>query len=594
MNFVGSSSAERNEAMKSFFRPFLQKKGLIYLALAVVALVVIVVALEGAHQQTRLQVYGIVVLLIALQACVWLIFRARLAQRVAVEASEALRGSEERYRSLVENANDILFTHDLNGILTSLNRAGEILTGYSRHEVLGKNVIRILAPEYEESFREALRHAQAGDLQYPLEVEIIGRDGHRRTLEINARLIREGDQPASIEGIARNVTERRHLEDQLRQAYKMEAVGKLAGGVAHDFNNLLTVIVGYTDILQSKLAPDMPESRIISEIRRAADQAASLTAQLLAFGRRQRLQLTVLDLNAVVTDTRKMLVRIIGEHIKLVTDLDPRVGPIKADPGQIQQVIMNLAVNARDAMYKGGTLTIGTAARRIETGESHDSVPVAPGDYAVLTVSDTGKGMDRLTQARVFEPFFTTKELGKGTGLGLSTVYGIVKQSGGYVWLESEPGKGSTFTVFLPQTSEPLPEAKPEPMRAPAQGAESVLLVEDEETVREMARTCLEMFGYRVIEAPDGAEALRLARMFDIPVDLLVTDVVMPYMTGPELAEQMSALFPRIKVLYMSGYSDREALNGFAPSASADFLQKPFTPKALAAKLRELTHRVEQ
>jgi len=547
--------------------------------------------LEGDRERARLYIYGIVILLIALQVCIWQIYRARLAQRVAVEASEALRTSEERYRSLVENANDIVFTHDLHGTLTSLNRAGEILTGYSRHEVLGKEIVRILAPEYEESFKEALRRARTGEMHYPLEVEIIGRDGRRLTLEINARLIKDGDRPSSVEGIARNVTDRRHLEDQLRQAQKMEAVGKLAGGVAHDFNNLLTVIVGYTAILQNKLAADTPENRMVLEIRRAADQAASLTAQLLAFGRRQRLQPCVLDLNAMVSDTQKMLVRIIGEHIKLVTDLDPRIGPIKADPSQIQQVIMNLAVNARDAMYKGGTLTLTTTGRHFETGETHSGVAVAPGDYAVLSVSDTGCGMDKLTQARVFEPFFTTKEMGKGTGLGLSTVYGIVKQSGGYVWLESQKGRGSTFTVYLPQTSEALPAAVAESASAPEPGAETVLLVEDEETVREMARTCLELFGYRVIEAPDGVEALRLARMLDDTVDLLVTDVVMPYMTGPELAEQIAALFPKIRVLYVSGYSEQELVESSIPSAATDFLQKPFTPKALSAKLRDLAQR---
>ncbi len=549
--------------------------------------------LQEARQRTRLSIYGIVILLIALQVSLWQIYRARIARRVSEEASEALRSSEERYRSLIENANDIVYTHDLDGILTSLNRAGEVLIGYSRHELLGKNVLRILAPEYEEPFREALRQGKSGELHFPLEVQIIGRDERRLTLEINARLIQQGNEPATVQAIARNVTDRRLLEDQLRQAQKMEAVGKLAGGVAHDFNNLLTVIVGYSELLESKLGPDTQENRMIQEVRRAADQAASLTAQLLAFGRRQHLQPRVLDLNAVVSATQKMLVRIIGEQINLETRLDPAIGPVKADPSQIQQVIMNLSVNARDAMPKGGTLTIGTSNRHFDAGELHHGVAVAPGDYVILSVVDTGCGIDKPTQERIFEPFFTTKELGKGTGLGLSTIYGIVKQSGGYVWVDSAPGKGSTFSVYLPQTDEPLPAQKGETGVAAAKGSGTVLLVEDEETVRDMARTCLELSGYCVIEAADGVEALRLARLGNNPIDLLVTDVVMPFMTGPELAEQVLAIYPRIRVLYMSGYSDREFTDSPAAPSPGDFLQKPFTPRALSAKLRELAQRTD-
>jgi len=547
--------------------------------------------LQESRQRTRWSIYGIVILLVALQVCLWQIYRARIARRVAEEASKALRSSEERYRSLVENANDIVYTHDLDGIMTSLNRAGEILIGYSRHEMLGKNIIGILAPEHEESFREALRRGKAGEMHFPLELEIIGRDGRRLTMEINARLIRQGNEPVSVQGIARNVTDRRHLEDQLRQAQKMEAVGKLAGGVAHDFNNLLTVIIGYTELLQSRLAADDQENRMIHEIRKAAEQAASLTAQLLAFGRRQRLLPRVLDLNAVVSATQKMLVRIIGEQINLVTQLDPGIGPVKADPSQIQQVIMNLSVNARDAMPRGGALNISTTHQRFKRGHSHNGVAITPGDYVVLSVSDTGHGMDKQTQERIFEPFFTTKEMGKGTGLGLSTVYGIVKQSGGYVWVNSEPDKGTIFSIYLPQTDEPLPVQKAEIGVATAPGSGTVLLVEDEETVRDMARTCLELSGYSVIEAADGVEALRIVKLQKVSIDLLLTDVVMPFMTGPELAEQVTAICPKIKVLFMSGYSDRDLGEGTIAPSFANFLQKPFTPRALSAKLSELIQR---
>jgi PAS domain S-box-containing protein len=549
--------------------------------------------LQEARSRTRLSIYGMVVLLVALQVSLWQIYRVRLARRMAEQASMALRTSEERYRSLVENANDVVYTHDLEGNLTSFNRAGEVLLGYSRYEVLGKNIQRLLAPEYVERVRQALERGKAGEEQAPMEVHILGRDGRRLILEINARLIYQDGRPAGVHGIARDVTERRHLEDQLRQAQKMEAVGKLAGGVAHDFNNLLTVIVGYSELLMSRLADEGQEHRMISEIHRAAEQAASLTAQLLAFGRRQVLQPRILDLNAVVSATKKMLERLIGERIRLVTDLNPSIGAVKADPSQVQQVIMNLAVNARDAMPKGGTLTIRTRNQRFERGQTHNDVAVSPGDYVVLSVSDTGCGMEKQIQDRIFEPFFTTKELGKGTGLGLSTVYGIVKQSGGYIWIDSEVNCGSTFAIYLPQVHEPIPAVKVDTTLAASPGTGTVLLVEDEESVRSMAKTCLEMSGYRVLEASDGVEALHIVRSQTAPIDLLLTDVVMPFMTGPELAEQITTLYPRIKVLYMSGYSDGEFEEAAVPPSSGNYLQKPFSPHALTAKLRELSQEAE-
>jgi CheY-like chemotaxis protein len=288
-----------------------------------------------------------------------------------------------------------------------------------------------------------------------------------------------------------------------------------------------------------------------------------------------------------------MLGRLIGEHIRLVTNLDPLIGAVKADPSQVQQVIMNLAVNARDAMPKGGTLTIGTANQRFERGQTHNGVLVLPGDYVVLSVTDTGSGMEKQIQDRIFEPFFTTKELGKGTGLGLSTVYGIVKQSGGYIWIDSEVNRGSTFAIYLPQVDEPIPAVKADIAVAASPGTGTVLLVEDEETVRSMAKTCLEMSGYRVIEASDGVEALHIVRTQTAPIDLLLTDVVMPFMTGPELAEQITSFFPKIKVLYMSGYSDREFDEASVQPSSGNYLQKPFSPHALTAKLHELSQEAE-
>lgn len=544
--------------------------------------------LQQAHRKTRLSIYGILFLLAALLVCLWQIYRARIAKREAERASEALISSEERYRSLVENANDIVYTHDLNGILTSLNRAGEALIGMTRQEVLGKSILRILAPKDVRPACRALRASRQGRMGFPSEVDIIASGGRHLTLEVNSQLIHQSSGSAEVQGIARNVTERRTLERQLRQAHKMEAVGKLAGGIAHDFNNLLTVIVGYTEILQGKLAPGSAEVGMIREIRQAADHASSLTAQLLAFGRRQHLQPVVLDLNEVISSIKGMLASVIGAGIDLKTHLDPGIGAVKADPSQIQQAVINLAANARDAMGNGGTLTITTSNRGFEPGDAFRGADVTAGNYSLLSISDTGCGMDKATQSRIFEPFFTTKELGKGTGLGLSTVYGIVKQSGGYVWLDSEPGKGSTFTICLPHTDEPRPSPSQIAGIPSGKGTGTVLLVEDEDGVREMTRACLELYGYRVIEAPHGAEALRIARLHAGSIDLLLTDVIMPFLTGPELAEQIRKIFPGIKVLFMSGYTDRVLADSWGP---ADFLQKPFTPKALSTKLIALTNR---
>src|SRR5436309_13230732 len=381
----------------------------------------------------------------------------------------------------------------------------------------------------------------------------------------------------------------RQSEERLRQAQKMEAVGRLAGGVAHDFNNLLTVITSYSDLLLEDLGSDEPERYDDHQLRKAAEAAAALTRQLLAFSRQQVLQPRALDLKATVTGIEKLLKRLIGEDVRLTTFLAPDLGVVKADPGQIEQIIVNLAVNARDAMPTGGRLTIEAANVEMDEAYARGHAPARPGRYVMLALSDTGIGMDERTRARVFEPFFTTKDPGKGTGLGLATVYGIVKQSGGFVWVYSEPGHGTTFKVYLPRVDEPPEPAPAAPAIAePGRGTETVLVVEDAASVRMVTRQVLERYGYLVLEAPNGDTALHLEAKHPGRIHLLLTDVVMPGLSGRQLAEQLAQLRPDMKVLYASGYAaDAIVHHGILESGIA-YLQKPFTPETLARRVRQV------
>jgi two-component system cell cycle sensor histidine kinase/response regulator CckA len=378
------------------------------------------------------------------------------------------------------------------------------------------------------------------------------------------------------------------LEERLRQAHKMEAVGRLAGGVAHDFNNLLTIIRGHSDLLLDRQGADDAYRRSLEQIQRASDRAVSMTRQLLAFSRMQVLQPRVLDLNAIVADMGKMLSRLIGEHIEYVFLPDAKLSAVKADPGQMEQVIMNLAVNARDAMSDGGKVTVHTCNVIFNAAQAALRPPMTPGNYAMLTVSDTGHGMDEKVKARIFDPFFTTKEVGKGTGLGLATVYGVVKQSGGFVWVESEPGKGATFEIYLPQALDKVdaPETQIKPSALP-RGSETILLVEDEEGVRELARRFLTGSGYSVLEAGDGAQALEVAARYDGTIHLLLSDMVMPRMGGPALVKQLRATRPDVKVLLMSGYSEYSGGKNLGPDETVA-LQKPFSLISLVKKVREV------
>jgi two-component system cell cycle sensor histidine kinase/response regulator CckA len=374
-----------------------------------------------------------------------------------------------------------------------------------------------------------------------------------------------------------------------QQAQKLEALGRLAGGVAHDFNNLLTVISGCSDLLLRGVCREGPARSLVEEIKKAGERAADLTRQLLAFSRKQVLAPVVLNLNSLVSDTEKMLRRLLGEDIDLATTLDPALQPVKADPGQVQQILLNLAVNARDAMPQGGKLTIETANAYLDAAYTRENLGVQPGPYVLLAVSDNGCGMDRVTMARIFEPFFTTKEPGKGTGLGLATVHGIIKQSGGHVAVYSERGHGTTFKVYLPPAEEAgsAPAPQPSSLEAP-RGKETVLLVEDEESVRLLTHRVLQRQGYTVLVACCGEEALTISQQYQQPIHLLVTDVVMPKMSGPQLASQLKRLRPGIKVLCLSGYTDSAMVRHGMLQSDRHFLPKPFSPTDLARKVREL------
>jgi two-component system, cell cycle sensor histidine kinase and response regulator CckA len=504
-------------------------------------------------------------------------------------AEQELRESEERYRETVENARDMIYTHDLEGNYTSVNKASEQITGYTREEARTMNIAETVAPEYLEKARSMLARKLEENKETVYDLEIIAKDGHRIAVEVNTRLVYRDGIAVGVQGIARDIRERKHLEEQLRQSQKMEAVGRLAGGVAHDFNNLLTVINGYSELTLRRLQPEDALTGYLEEIKKAGTRAASLTRQLLAFSRKQVLQPKVLDLNAVISDVGKMLERLIGEDIDLRTVLKPELRRVNADPGQIEQVIMNLVVNARDAMPDGGKLIIETGNAYLTEEYARHHVAIKPGPYVMLAVSDNGSGMNDETKARLFEPFFTTKEQGKGTGLGLSTAYGIVKQSLGYIWVYSEVGSGTTFKVYLPAIDEKADSKQPAQTSEPiALGSETILLVEDDEMVRGLARTTLEEGGYKVLQAANGAEALLICEQYPEPIHLLLTDVVMPGMSGRAVADRLKTMRPQMLVLYMSGYTEDAIVHHGVLNEGVNFIEKPFDPTALTRKVREV------
>ena len=499
--------------------------------------------------------------------------------------------AEELIRQLsqaVEQSPAGVVITDTAGTIQYINRKASELTGYTVAEAVGKNPRIFKSGKTPPGAYRELWETVTGGREWHGLLENQRKDGRLWWNAATISPIRNAEGTVThFLAIQQDVTDQRLLEDQLRQAQKMEAVGRLAGGVAHDFNNLLTVISSYSELLLGDLPAADPRRADLEEIRKAAGGAAALTRQLLAFSRKQVLQPTVLDLNAVVAGADKMLKRLIGEDIDLVSVLSPDVGAVRADAGQVEQVIMNLAVNARDAMPEGGKLTIETANLELDATYTDQHRAVSPGAYVLLSVSDTGTGMDEHTKARVFEPFFTTKEQGKGTGLGLATVYGIVKQSGAFIWVYSELGRGTTFKIYFPRVedvaSAPAAPTAPESLR----GTETVLVAEDAAAVRAVIQQVLASHGYQVLEAADGRSALELGARHEGPVHLLVTDVVMPEMSGRQLADRLQERRPTLKVLFVSGYTDDAIVRHGILEPGIAFLQKPFTPEALARKVRE-------
>jgi PAS domain S-box-containing protein len=506
-------------------------------------------------------------------------------------AEESLAAERTLLRTLIDSMPEVVFTKDMEGRFTLSNPASVQLVGCtSEGELVGKTVFDFFPRELADAYQSDDAQALGGQSIIDREEPCVDAAGNRRWyLTIKTPLRDQSGAIVGLVGISRDITERRQLEQQFRQAQKMEAFGQLAGGVAHDFNNVLQVITGFGDLLLETLRPADPAREMVGQMVKAGERAAGLTRQLLAFSRQQVLVPRVLELNAVVADLEKMLRRVIGEDIDLKTALQPGLGRVKADPGQIDQVVMNLAVNARDAMPQGGRLTIETQNVELDGEYARLHVGVRTGHYVLLAVSDTGCGMTPEVQARIFEPFFTTKEIGKGTGLGLSTVFGIVRQAGGHVAVYSEPGIGTSFKVYLPRVDDAALSVAPKSDRPPSsKGAETVLLVEDEESVRTLTRIILLGKGYTVLEASDGAEALSVAGRHEGPIHLLLSDVVMPILGGRELAERLVGLHPEMKVLFQSGYTDDAVVRHGVLQEKVHFLQKPYSPAALATKVREV------
>jgi PAS domain S-box-containing protein len=510
---------------------------------------------------------------------------AHAAERGLRHAREAL------LQGMLESAVDAVIVMDHEGRVVDHNSAAESMFGYARDEAVGRTVAELIVPpDLRARHTAGLARVVGGEpprlLGRHREFPAVRRSGEQFPAEVSIASVR-GAQPPLFVAYVRDLTERRRLEAQFLQAQKMESVGRLAGGIAHDFNNILTAILGYADLLLEELA-DTPHRPDITEIKRSAERAALLTRQLLAFGRRQILMPQVVDVNALIVDLERMLTRLIGEDIDLSTALSPELRLVHVDPGQMTQAIMNLVVNARDAMPNGGKLTIETRNVHLDESYAAKRPDVAPGEYVRVTVSDTGVGMDADVQAHLFEPFFTTKERGRGTGLGLSTAYGIVRQSGGHIAVYSEPGRGSTFSIYLPPTTE---APTPRPVAAgpaAANGTETILLVEDEEPVRALARRVLAGYGYQVLVAATAEEGRRLWREHGAHIHLLVTDVVLPGASGPELVRALRDDRPDLWVLYTSGYSEAAIVRRGVLDPQTPYLQKPFAATALAVKVREV------
>jgi len=497
---------------------------------------------------------------------------------------ETLRRSEESYRDLFENANDIVCTFDLDSRFTATNKKAEQMLGYSSEELLGRDIVTLAS---EGGSGEILRtlFGAAESVIAPREIELLTKAGETLPLEVSARVIFEDGRPTGIQGIFRDIRERRKFEAQLQQASKMEALGRLAGGIAHDFNNLLTVITGYADLHLMALPRDSEMRKQVVPIITASYRAAELTRQLLAFSRQQIIRPRILDPGSIVKNLAVMMPRLIGETIDLVVRIDENIGRIKGDPSQIEQVVMNLAVNARDAMPRGGKLTIEVANASVSSMQDAKAFDAEPGEYVMIAVTDTGKGMDAATQSRIFEPFFSTKKAGEGTGLGLATVYGIVKQNLGFVWLQSEVGCGTTLKIYLPRIFANVATDNRQKARAPRKGKETILIVEDEENVRTLIKTALAGWGYGVLVAFNADQALSICAAHPGDIHLVISDLILPGMSGRELISRISQSRKDTKFLMMSGYPGSTLAGHDELDPSMPFLQKPFAASDLSDQL---------
>jgi PAS domain S-box-containing protein len=511
------------------------------------------------------------------------------------DLASLLRANEGMVLALLQSAAQAILGIDRHGRMVLVNARTEEMFGYSGEELLGASV-EMLLPEtsravHQEHRAEYFENPRVRPMGIGIDLRGRRADGNEFPVEVSLSYVQTDEGLFAIAFVT-NITERKRLERELLQAQKLEAVGRLAGGVAHDFNNMLTIILGYTQMVLDQVPAADPMRSSLEEVLNAAERAQALTNQLLTFSRRQMVQPRVMNVNALILNTDKMLRRLIGEDIELVLALTEHVGTIRADPSQIEQAIFNLAVNARDAMPNGGRLTIETAAAHLDENYSRMHFDVQPGEYVMVAVSDTGHGMDTDTRNRIFEPFFTTKETGKGTGLGLSIVYGIVKQSGGDIWVYSEPRKGTMVKLYFPMVADAANERQSTVSHSSHAGAdETILVVEDEKGVRELIATILRDRGYKVLTTGDPLDAIKIMHQHQSAISMLLTDVVMPGMSGKRLVEELLRLRPGLKVLYLSGYTDNAIAHHGVFDADVDFIGKPFNQGALLQKVREILDR---
>jgi two-component system, cell cycle sensor histidine kinase and response regulator CckA len=514
------------------------------------------------------------------------------ASTIGRDISERKRREDDQSRlaTVVESSDDAIIGETLDGIITDWNSGAERIYGYSAGEIIGKSMNILSSSNGSSEMIEMMEKIKRGERVEKSDISRPGPDEREIYVTLVHAPIKNAEgHVVGVSTVARDVTESRQMEEMFRQAQKMEAVGQLAAGVAHDFNNLLGVILGYTELLLGHLSPHDPQRKDIEQIQKAGERAALLTRRLLAFSRKQVLQPTVLNLNTVVMGAEKLLRRLIGENVELVVVLDPALGWVEGDCGQLEQVIMNLALNARDAMPAGGKFTIETSNVEIDENYATRNPPARPGPHVMLAVTDNGCGMDAKTKSHIFEPFFTTKELGKGTGLGLATVYEIVKQSGGSIWVYSELGIGTTFKIYLPGVPTAIEIASPVDKQEKVDtGAQTVLIVEDDPSLLQVTHRSLEEFGYKILAAQSPTEAISVSERHRGPIHLMVTDVIMPGMSGRQLASHLSDLRPEMRVLYVSGYPDDAIAHHGVLEPGIAFLQKPFSPNTLGHKVSEV------